>query len=73
MANKGGQLTPQWLGSITAKVLGVTALVAAAVGLVNGAIDLYKAISKVPTNTRRTETTCASSQGRNIYPLPCCA
>jgi hypothetical protein len=26
MANKGGQLTPQWLGSITAKVLGVTAL-----------------------------------------------
>ena len=50
MADKGERLKPQWLGSITAKVLGVTALVVAAVGLVNGAVDLYKAIAKVPTN-----------------------
>lgn len=39
-----------WLGSITAKVVGATALVMAVVALVNGAMDLYNAIAKVPTN-----------------------
>jgi len=40
----------QWLGSVTAKVIGATFLVGASVGLINGAIDLYKAIAKIPTN-----------------------
>lgn len=50
MANEGDRPKPQWLGSVTAKVLGATALVAAVIGLVNGGIDLYQAIAKVPTN-----------------------
>jgi hypothetical protein len=41
---------PPWLGSITAKIIGATALIAASVGLINGAIDLYKAVANVPTN-----------------------
>jgi hypothetical protein len=50
MTEPNSDSKPPWLSSITAKVIGVTALIAALVGLVNGAIDLYRAIAKVPTN-----------------------
>lgn len=41
---------PQWLDTMIGKVVGITALFAAAAGLVNGALDLYRAVAKVPTN-----------------------
>jgi hypothetical protein len=41
---------PTFLGSATAKVLGATALVVAGASLVNGAVDLYRAVANVPTN-----------------------
>lgn len=50
MPKPNSNLKRQLLGSVTAKIIGVTALLAAIAGLVNGAIDLYKAIAKVPTN-----------------------
>jgi hypothetical protein len=43
-------LKRQLVSSVTGKVIGVTALLAATAGLVNGAMDVYKAIAKVPTN-----------------------
>ena len=38
------------LGSLTAKVGAVTALLLAVAALVNGGIDVYKAVAKIPTN-----------------------
>ena len=40
----------KWLETTTGKILGVTAVVAAMVGLINGAVDLYKSILKIPDN-----------------------
>ena len=43
-------LSPKWLESTKGKIAGTTAVIAAAVGLINGGIDLYKVILKIPNN-----------------------
>jgi hypothetical protein len=40
----------KWLGSLTKKILAVTAAVTALAALVNGVIDLYQKVANVPTN-----------------------
>ncbi len=58
--------TPKWLRSMTAKVLAITTLLAAVVGLVNGAVDVYRKVTNVATNIydRTNETLFRKNFGR---------
>lgn len=42
--------TSKWIETTMGKIVGATAIVAALVGLVNGGIDLFKSILKIPDN-----------------------
>lgn len=51
---ESGASRPQWMDTVTGRAVGITALLAALGGLVNGAIDLYRAIANVPSGLYET-------------------
>jgi hypothetical protein len=51
MPKPNSERATQSLGSITAKIAAVTALLVATASPINTAIDVYRAVANVPTNT----------------------
>jgi hypothetical protein len=45
------KMNPKWTETVTGKIVGATAIIAASTGLINGGMDLYKSILKIPDNS----------------------